>query len=332
MEKIVIEYIWLDNDFDIRSKIRILSIPSISPDKNIIETFLTDVSTIPEWSFDGTATQQSYINTSDLILKPVKVCLNPFIKGLLVLCDVYMYYNNEIIPHSRNTRLRLVNYQTTDDILISVKQYYYILVSNDKKPEIYKKMYCSSKNNKTRSFAEEHLKLCLQAGLTITSLNAESGPNQWRFTIGPTTVINVCDELWLARFLLYKLAEKNNINISLEPKPLGVDYPGSACHLTISTEKTRNENGYNEIVNILEKLSIQHTKFVEVCGTNTEKRLIGQNDVSLFNRFSTGLSTRNTSIRIPSSTMLNKKGYYEERRPSANVEPYQLMLELLQEI
>ena len=38
--------------------------------------------------------------------------------------------------------------------------------------------------------------------------------------------------------------------------------------------------------------------------------------------FSAGVANRGASIRIPRSVAQDKKGYFEDRRPSANCDPY----------
>ena len=38
--------------------------------------------------------------------------------------------------------------------------------------------------------------------------------------------------------------------------------------------------------------------------------------------FSYGVANRGCSIRIPRVTELQGKGYYEDRRPAANIDPY----------
>jgi glutamine synthetase len=40
------------------------------------------------------------------------------------------------------------------------------------------------------------------------------------------------------------------------------------------------------------------------------------------NSFSYGVSSRKDSIRIPTQVAINGKGYYEDRRPAANIDPY----------
>jgi len=38
--------------------------------------------------------------------------------------------------------------------------------------------------------------------------------------------------------------------------------------------------------------------------------------------FSYGVGNRSASCRIPTSTMADKKGYIEDRRPASDVDPY----------
>ena len=40
------------------------------------------------------------------------------------------------------------------------------------------------------------------------------------------------------------------------------------------------------------------------------------------NKFSYGIGSRNTSVRIGYKTYEDKKGYFEDRRPSSNMDPY----------
>ena len=39
-------------------------------------------------------------------------------------------------------------------------------------------------------------------------------------------------------------------------------------------------------------------------------------------KFSYGVSNRASSVRIPVTTVLANKGFYEDRRPASNVDPY----------
>ena len=58
---------------------------------------------IPEWSFDGSSTNQAEGSSSDCILKPVKLYQDPLRNGFsyLVMCEVM---NPDGTPHKTNTR------------------------------------------------------------------------------------------------------------------------------------------------------------------------------------------------------------------------------------
>jgi glutamine synthetase len=59
-----------------------------------------------------------------------------------------------------------------------------------------------------------------------------------------------------------------------------------------------------------------------VYGKNNEKRLTGLYETSSYKEFSWGNGTRNTSVRIPNHVIKDGKGYFEDRRPAANMDPY----------
>lgn len=45
-------------------------------------------------------------------------------------------------------------------------------------------------------------------------------PAQWEFQVGPCEGIEMGDHLWLARFLLHRVAEEFGAKVSVEPKPI----------------------------------------------------------------------------------------------------------------
>jgi len=57
-------------------------------------------------------------------------------------------------------------------------------------------------------------------------------------------------------------------------------------------------------------------------GEGNELRLTGAHETSSIARFDYGEGNRGRSIRIPIPTMQNKKGYFEDRRPASNIDPY----------
>jgi glutamine synthetase len=55
-----------------------------------------------------------------------------------------------------------------------------------------------------------------------------------------------------------------------------------------------------------------------------ESRLTGAHETAHFTKFSYGTSDRGASIRIPWAVAKAKKGWLEDRRPNANMDPYQV--------
>ena len=57
-------------------------------------------------------------------------------------------------------------------------------------------------------------------------------------------------------------------------------------------------------------------------GAGIEDRLTGLHETAPWTEFSYGVSNRGASVRIPWQVALDKKGYIEDRRPNANMDPY----------
>lgn len=65
-----------------------------------------------------------------------------------------------------------------------------------------------------QSFVDAFYRVCLRAGVKIHSTN--STKNKCNFQIGPCDGITVGDDLWISRFLLQRLADKLEINVTFE--------------------------------------------------------------------------------------------------------------------
>jgi glutamine synthetase len=69
-------------------------------------------------------------------------------------------------------------------------------------------------------------------------------------------------------------------------------------------------------------LERDHTEMIVQYGEGNEDRMTGAHETADYNVFSHGIANRGASIRIGNETYKNKKGYFEDRRPSSNCDPY----------
>jgi len=321
MNKIIADYIWLDGSNDIRCKTRVLNLDNYS------------IQNIPEWTMIGSNTKQSTEQNPILLLKPCKIFPNPFYNevSFIVLCEVYTISNTgKHIAHATNVRSQFKEYLNINGAIIKpeyeITQEYYILTNiniNDPKKQG-EQHYCGVIPGLVnfRRLADMHIQYCIRAKLSITAGYPEGGLNQWAFTIGPEKDLECADQLIVARFILYKLAENLDVMISFHPCPFGKELKGSACHVGFSTLQTRLPTGYNEIMRIIGKLEKSHDEYIMGCGDDTKKRLNGEYGSSVANNFCHGVNSINTSISIPMETFINKSGSFQDRRPSANMNPY----------
>lgn len=319
-----IEYIWLDAHKNYRSKTRILSgeLPTLRLDK------------VPLWNYDGSSTGQMPTSNSELILQPVFICNNPLLKSInssilnyLVLCDTYV--PDEMSPTDSNSRYSANNIFNSKPELkpwFGLEQEYFITSISSSFPDDSKQndFYCGTGYQNQvngRTLANRHLKACLKAELSISGINAEVAPGQWEFQIGPVEGIQAADQLHIARYMLERIAEKMKLTISFAPKPYK-QWNGSGCHTNFSTEETRCDNGIDKIHEYVKHLSNNHLHHMKNYGDGNVERMTGDCETSSFSQFSLGLGARDVSVRIGNDTLLNKKGYFEDRRPASNCDPY----------
>ena len=70
------------------------------------------------------------------------------------------------------------------------------------------------------------------------------------------------------------------------------------------------------------KLKDRHLVHIKEYGKGNNRRLTGHHETSSIESFSAGIANRGCSIRVPRSVGEERKGYLEDRRPSANCDPY----------
>ena len=330
--KVKAEYIWIDGyepTANLRSKTKVL------------DGAVSSVSELPTWGFDGSSTLQADGGDSDCLLKPAWMCPDPIRGGenILVMNEVC---NPDGTPHRSNSRAALVEIAEKfkeHKPWFGIEQEYTLM--DGERPagwpeEGYPERpqgpyYCSvgSEDVAARSMVEDHLDLCLEAGLEVSGINAEVMLGQWEYQVGPLPALEVGDQLWVARWLLERVGEEYGLRVELHPKPIKGDWNGSGAHINYSTESMRADGGLKVIEEACEKLGQNVDKHIAVYGDANEERLTGDHETCSINEFKYGVSDRGASIRIPMGVANDGRGYLEDRRPASNVDPYKACAALI---
>ena len=323
-QKSKLEYIWLDGfkpTQSLRSKTR------------IERDFSGKIEDCPMWSFDGSSTQQAEGNDSDCLLKPVAIFPDPDrSNGFLVMTEVL---NADGTPHESNGRATIDD--DDNDFWFGFEQEYFL---NDPTtnlplgfpengyPSPQGQYYCSvgAKNAFGRDIVEDHLDQCLEAGINVEGINAEVATGQWEYQVFAKGAKNAGDQVWVARYLAERNAEKWGVSIDLHPKPIKGDWNGSGMHANFSNEVMRKKGGeelFNKICEAFDGKNIK--KHMDVYGAHNEQRLTGLHETQSIDKFSYGVSDRGASIRIPIGTVEDGwVGRLEDRRPASNGDPYKI--------
>lgn len=338
-------YIWIDGATPtqkLRCKTRIISHP---------EGRMT-INDFPEWGFDGSSTYQAQGHDSDLILKPICFVNDPILSGqnYLVLCEVM---NPDHTPHPSNKRAELERLMVTVNSKfqpwIGFEQEYTLFNGatplgwpDRGYPAPQGPFYCGVGADECfgRNVVEDHTQACLDAGLMIFGINAEVMPGQWEFQIGYRGIegesadpITVSDHLWIARWLLYRVGEDYGVTATLDPKPIKGDWNGAGKHTNFSTKAMRDPStGIAAINKAIKALEKRHNDHIKVYGHGLEERLTGKHETAHITDFSSGVGNRGASIRIPRAVEIDGQGYFEDRRPGANANPYEVSSALIKTV
>jgi glutamine synthetase len=316
------EYIWIDGTEPVpllRSKTKIY-----------------DGGDPPIWGFDGSSTNQAPGDNSDCVLNPVFTCPDPIRGGddILVLCEVLLPGTME--PHPTNNRAacaEVAEKYAAHEAWFGMEQEYTFFEEGRPLgwptegyyfPAPQGPYYCGvgAIEIAGRDIVEAHTEACMKAGLSISGTNAEVMLGQWEYQIGPAGPLQVGDEMWMARYLLYRIAEDFGVNASISAKPIKGDWNGAGCHTNFSTNAMR-EN-YDAILAACEAMGApgKVEEHLAGYGHGYEDRLTGLHETAHYTEFRYGVSDRGASIRIPWQVAQDKKGYIEDRRPNANIDPY----------
>lgn len=109
----------------------------------------------------------------------------------------------------------------------------------------------------------------------------------------------------------------------------------SGLHTTFSAKRMRDDEGYKHIQEAIKKLEKSHKEDVQHFDnsrSDNKRRLIGQANDSHYDKFTWGVADRTASVKIPKLVASKKKGYFEDRRPGANADPYKIIVTLIKTI
>lgn len=193
-----LEYVWLDTNNVLKGKTKIWDFdPQKYPKYNTLRKNGPCPEELPIWGD----------KTTDYLLVPNRVVLDPTRKqAFLVMCDTS-------ITDKR------VEINEEEKVLFGFRQTYYL-------PKIIRThkfgtnvgQYCGVGygNVLGRKIMEEHLDICLSAGLKITDTNAEELLGQWEYHLmceGNSVNEN---DLWLTKYFLIRLCEKYDMFVDFD--------------------------------------------------------------------------------------------------------------------
>ena len=324
LNRVIAEYVWIDGNEGLRSKARVLNASPSEP------------SDLPEWNYDGSSTNQAPGADSEVILKPQAIYPDPF-RGqphILVMCDTYTPQGEPLPTNTRYACADVMKRAAAEEPWFGLEQEYFIMNPEtgrplgwpaEGEPPAQGPYYCGVGGNMMdgRNIVDAHMKACIYAGIKVSGINAEVAPGQWEYQVGPAIGIEQGDMLWMSRYILQRCCEMRGLSVNYDPKPVKGDWNGTGCHANFSTLSMRQPGGYEKaIVPALEKLSKKHAEHIAAYGAGNEQRLTGKHETASIETFKWGVADRGASCRVGNDTLEKGCGYFEDRRPAGNVDPY----------
>jgi glutamine synthetase len=331
MSKYKLEYIWLDGKTPV-AELR---------GKTTIKEFdkKPTLADLPLWGFDGSSTMQAEGKSSDCILKPVAMYHDAARTDALIVLSEVMHPDGS--PHASNMRATAAD---DPDLWFGFEQEYFLY--KDGRPLGFPESgypapqgpyYCGVgykyMGSIARQIVEEHLDLCLAAGINHEGINAEVAKGQWEFQIFGKGSHKAADDLWTARYLMMRLCEKYEVDVMWHCKPIRGDWNGSGMHTNFSTKYLREVGGKEYFDSLMKAFENNIAAHIDVYGPDNHLRLTGHHETQAIDKFSYGLSDRGASIRLPVNFIKNGyRGYLEDRRPNSEADPYQIVSRILKTV
>jgi glutamine synthetase len=355
---LILEYIWLDANTHIRTKQRSCDdhrIKTILATNHCVlkmtnETKMALIELLPVWNYDGSSTGQATTESSEITLRPVNVMNDPFtqplshINKLIVLCESYTIDGEPAAGNTRNKCVSVEKHSGDLEAWFGLEQEFFLFDMATKQPVRWAQTkgiaqgeyYCGLNRSSYQEseLMNELFKLSLQVGIRMSGINQEVAPAQWEYQIGPLTAVECADQMYFAKYILYKLCQKYGYYAVFHPKPLTGDWNGSGCHVNMSNIITRD--GYKDdpmkhIHNMCKLMKDDHINFFkEFSGSDNHLRLTGKHETSSPHEFTCSVGGRHTSVRIPRETQNNGRGYFEDRRPGSSIQYYKTIAKYLE--
>lgn len=339
--KTCVEYFWVTAKNDAVSKTKIVDFPTKPTVPSDFPAFYADASSVFGVPFADLGLYDPATN-ADCKLHPVRMAPFPFRSGYpggsyLVLCEVLNHQDDT--PHPTNTRaaLRAVMKEVAaQEPWIGIEQEYRLWAvekgdAGDTLNEL--------TTGQGQRFVDEHMLACVQAGIPFVGSNREALTDCWEFQVGGPGVdpLMAADQLWMARWLLYRVAETSGLAVDLDPAPAVGFWNGLSTHTNFSTKAMRTpKGGYAHIIAACEALKGAVDKHLAVYGEPEFSRRVAEHrPVSVpcrFTEFSYGVADRLASVRIPGHVAVRGHGYIEDRRPCVDADPYEVAKALLETI
>jgi glutamine synthetase len=234
--------------------------------------------------------QQAEGRSSDCVLKPVAVYPDPpATNGVLVMCEVMM--PDGVTPHPSNARATILD---DPGAWFGFEQEYFLY--QDGRPlgfpegggfpapqgPYYTGVGYKNVGDIAREIVEEHLDLCLAAGINHEGINAEVAKGQWEFQIFGKGSKKAPTKMWMARYLLCASARSTASTSNFHCKPLGdTDWNGSGMHANFSTKYMREVGGKEYFEALMAAFDKYKDEHIAVYGPDNHLRLTGLHETAV---------------------------------------------------